>query len=192
MTDFFYSQGAAQLQSNMDKVSATTGDLIDENNLDSNVGALGYTKSTNYAYFRDERVSGTNAGTSVAGTQPRVLNTTVTNNITGCSLSSNQVTLDAGDYYIRARAPAIFVSGHKASIYNTSTSTTELIGASAFNGASVVHTDSTLQGFLTVTSLHVFELRHYTANSVASNGLGVSSSSGLAEVYAELEIWRLT
>lgn len=32
MTDFFYTQTAAQLQSNHDKVSATTGALIDENN----------------------------------------------------------------------------------------------------------------------------------------------------------------
>jgi len=44
MADFFYSQPAVKLQSNMDKVSATTGDLIDTNNLESNVDSLGYSK----------------------------------------------------------------------------------------------------------------------------------------------------
>lgn len=46
MADFFYSQSSTQLQSNMDKVSATTGDLIDTNNLESNTNSFGYSKYT--------------------------------------------------------------------------------------------------------------------------------------------------
>ena len=46
MTDFFFSQTAAQLQSNHDKVSSTTGALIDTDNLESNVDALDYSKYT--------------------------------------------------------------------------------------------------------------------------------------------------
>ena len=46
MTTYSYTQTAAQLQSNQDKVSATTGDLIDTDNLDANTASLGYSKYT--------------------------------------------------------------------------------------------------------------------------------------------------
>lgn len=195
MVDFFYSQSAAQLQSNMDKVSATTGDLIDTNNLDSNVSSLGYIKSTieEYAHFRDEKASGTNGGSSVSGFNVRVLNTTVVNNITGCSLASNQITLAAGDYYIRARAPAYRSQNHRTTLYNTSTTAVDMLGSSAFcSMTDNVQADSFIQGKLTVAASHVFELQHYTSTVIAATGLGVGAVSGQVEIFAELEIRRLT
>lgn len=52
MTDFFYTQTAAELQVNHDKVSATTGALIDENNLDSESSSLGFIKSSDLPSFQ--------------------------------------------------------------------------------------------------------------------------------------------
>ncbi len=57
-------------------------------------------------HVRDEKASGSHGGTSVAGSfQTRVLNTSLTNEISGASLSSNQITLPSGTYYINARMP---------------------------------------------------------------------------------------
>lgn len=147
----------------------------------------------NHAHFSEEQTSGTQGGASSAGTQTRTLNTTVANNITGCSLASNQITLAAGDYYILARAPALRSNGHKISLYNTSTSTTVLTGSNGYTSSGdTTQTNSTLSGVVTVAATHVFELRHYIAAAAATNGLGVATSSGAVEVYAEIVIWRLT
>lgn len=147
----------------------------------------------NYAYFRDEKASGTNGGSSVSGVNVRVLNTTVVNNITGCSLASNQVTLAAGDYYIRARAPVYRSQNHRTTLYNTSTTAVDMLGSSAFcSSTDNVQADSFLQGILTVAASHVFELQHYTSSAIAATGLGVGAISGQVEIFTELEIWRLT
>lgn len=194
MADFFYSQSAAQLQSNMDKVSATTGDLIDTNNLDSNVSSLGYIKSLgtdNYAHFKDERAAGTNGGTSpLSTTVVRKLNTTEINNITGCSLSLDQVTLDVGVYLIHARAPAFAANNHRITLYNATDAVNELVGTTVYTAnANGVMSDGLLCGILTVSgSPKNFELRHYTAASVVNTGFGVAGSDGNVETYSELFI----
>jgi hypothetical protein len=145
----------------------------------------------NYAHFRDEKPNATQGGSSISGTQTRTLNTTKVNNIPGCSLSSDQVTLAAGDYYIVARAGALFAQNHKIQLYNVSTSTYDLIGSNAYTGASSVQTDSWIKATLTVTASHTFELRHRIVVATATNGLGVASFSGEVEVYAEMWIWRV-
>jgi len=147
----------------------------------------------NYAYFRDEKATGTAGGTSGTGSNTRTLNTTVVNNISGCSLSFSRVTLPAGTYYVRAVSPASKASRHRITFYNTSTSTTALIGSSQFADAgNFTVTSSTLNGVLNVTATHVFELRHYIQAGSATTGLGLATNDSLVEVYAELEIWRLT
>lgn len=146
----------------------------------------------NYAYFRDEKATTTSGGTSSAGSNIRTLNTSVVNNISGCSLSSNQVTLAAGTYYVRASSPASKGSRHRITLYNTSTSTTDLIGSSEFcDAGNFTVTSSTINNLLTVAATHVFELRHYIQAGSASTGLGLSTNDGLVEVYSQLEIWRV-
>ncbi|MBK9322713.1 MAG: hypothetical protein IPM97_07165 [Bdellovibrionaceae bacterium] len=78
-------------------------------------------KSTGELLIVDEKPANTAGGTFTSGSwQTRTLNTTRFNTIPGASLASNQITLPAGTYYVRAVAPTgePSVWEHKAILYN--------------------------------------------------------------------------
>jgi hypothetical protein len=140
-------------------------------------------------HVRDEKASGTFGGASSAGVQTRTLNTTVLNTITGASLASNQITLPAGTYDVFARAPGHQCEGHQAYLYNVTDAAIALLGTTARSrqtSSTDGSNDSVVMGQITITSTKVFELRHYTANAQATNGLGSAAASGNVEVYASL------
>ena len=145
-------------------------------------------------HVRDEKSSGTPAGNATGGAQMvRVLNTVKTNEITGASLSSNQITLPSGTYYIKARAPSFMTNNNKIYLYNVTDSSNEIIGSSSYCDTTYqVAGDSTLFGRFTISAQKVFELKHDFNASRNSNGLGVETSlSGVIEVYAEVQIWKV-
>ena len=141
----------------------------------------------------DEKTSGTAGGTFTAGSwQTRVLNTVVTNTISGASLSSNQFTLPIGTFDIKAKAQQYGVNANKAIIYNVT------LGQVAINGSDAMGYNtyggseaSTISGRITITQPCVFELRHYAQTTVATNGFGVPASTGINEVYAQVEITKI-
>lgn len=146
------------------------------------------------ATLSDVKSSGVAGGGATAGTQTRTLNTLVDPTGIVTSLASNQITLSAGTYYIRASAPAGFVNSHKIRFRNITDSSTALIGSSEY--VSPVNTGffttrSTLSGEITITSSKVFELQHYVSTTRASDGLGTISSNGESEVYSIVEIQRI-
>ena len=62
-------------------------------------GGVAVGQKTKLLHMRDEKANGTQGGTFTSGSwYTRDLNTVVTNEINGASLSSNQFTLPAGDY----------------------------------------------------------------------------------------------
>ena len=62
-------------------------------------------------HVRDEKSSGTSGGNFSSGSYvTRTLNTSLTNEISGASLSSNQITLPSGTYYIQASCMASTVN----------------------------------------------------------------------------------
>jgi len=139
-------------------------------------------------HVRDQKTLGAAGGTSITGTQTRTLNTVVTNGIAGASLSSNQVTLPAGTYDIKARAP-VFGSG-RAKIYlqESGGGAMLLMGTNQFvNGPSTDGTYVELEGRLTLASSTSFEIKQYIGNGISGNGLGVETNAVFGpEVYAEL------
>ena len=145
-------------------------------------------------HVQDQKASDTAGGSSSSGTQTRDLNTVVTNEITGASLASNQVTLPAGKYYIEASAPTYRSGSHKLRPYNDTDSSyiTELLGTSEFTSASIdIVTRSFSTGNLTLTESKAIEIRHSISNAKADNGLGVKANTGDPEVYTDLKIWRI-
>lgn len=144
-------------------------------------------------HVRDEEANNTAGGGSSATTQhTRVLNTEVTANIDGASLSSNQVTLPAGTYFIIARAPAHQAAQHKVRWRNVSDSVTEIVGSSVLGvAANNGHQHSHLSGEFTISAEKTFELQHYITSAKATDGLGVPTNSGDVEVYAEAYIWKI-
>jgi hypothetical protein len=146
-----------------------------------------------YPYMKvsDRKTSGTAGGASVANdnTQRRTLNTSEVNTIPGASLSGDQITLPAGTYRLRARAPANNLGLHKLFFYNVTDSSYQLIGSSASAPASSnAVSDGVISGQFTISDAKTFELRHRTESAVAINGLGRSVGSGQVEIYAEVEI----
>jgi len=146
-----------------------------------------------WVLIKDQKTAGTNGGNASAGTWNwRVLNT-----ITGisgyadwCTLASNSITLAVGTYFIEASAPGYVVGEHKIGLYNSTTSTWEIIGSSERSAGSYnTQTHSHLKGLLTVTdAAHVFRLYHYTTAAKSTTGLGVATDCGQVEVYSEMFI----
>jgi hypothetical protein len=147
-------------------------------------------------HVRDEKSSGVDGGTFTSGAwRTRTLNTTKTNEITGASLTSNQITLPAGTYWIEASAPGQGVDFHQAKLRNVTdgsdviigtTENTVIAGAQGANGSR-----SIVQGRFTIAAEKVFELQHRCSDSTSSVGFGAGSGFGVVEVYAEVCIWKV-
>ena len=87
-------------------------------------------------HVQDQKPSGTDGGASVAGDNPRDLNTVLTNEIVGASLSSNEITLPAGKYWVDAESPMYGADQSKVNIVS-SAGDTLLFGVNAAPGAGV-------------------------------------------------------
>lgn len=145
-------------------------------------------------HVRDEQSSGAAGGTFTAGAwRTRTLNTSVTNEISGASLSSNQITLPAGTYYITALAPGYRVQISKLKLRNISDSSDEIIGISNESKASSETQDTAnLFGKFTTAGSKIFELQHRCSTTQATDGFGRASSFSVVEVYADVRIWKKT
>ncbi|MDE3023503.1 MAG: hypothetical protein KGI54_16915, partial [Pseudomonadota bacterium] len=146
------------------------------------------------ALFQESQPSGTNAGGSSSGYNVRVLNTVQSNNIPGCSLTSNHVTLAAGTYWFNASAPAYGSSSGVSTqlqLYDITSSSVILNGTSEFSVYSTAQTRSMVSGMVTFSATATVELRHYFSSAQATNGLGVSTNSGSPEIYSQLEIIQM-
>lgn len=164
--------------------------------LKSPSGGTGSTPS--YVKVSDTKTKGTSGGTSAAAAwQIRTLNTEDSDSDGICTLSSNQVVLDAGTYECFISVPAGYLGQHVAVLYNATDGATVLRGtpenAAASTGA---FTRSFVSGKFTIAAAKALEVRHYTATSIA-NGLGVASNindpagAALSEVYTVAEFRKV-
>lgn len=143
----------------------------------------------------DAKSDNTDGGTFTSGAwQTRTLNTTRTNEITGASLSSNQITLPSGTYFIIASAPGFFVNAHQVRFRNTTDGSTTLLGTSAYttnSGSDGIQTRSWVVGRFTIAAQKVFELQHRCQTTFANRGLGQSVDFDESEVYSDVMIWKV-
>ena len=136
----------------------------------------------------------TNGGTFTSGAwRTRDLNTTVFNNITSCSLSSNQISLPAGTYIINAQAPAFDISQGQARLYNITDSSVAIQGASTYcaAGTSDATAPALVLGAFTIAGTKTFELQHRAGETQASNGFGVDTGFGVNNVYSQITITKV-
>lgn len=148
-------------------------------------------------HVRDEKAAGTDGGTFTSGAwQTRDLNTVKTNEISGASLATNQITLPAGTYYIEASAPAFATQNHVLKLANITDTADTLIGTAEFhqpgNDAGEEHYGrSFVRGRFTIAAEKVFELQHRCLTTKATNGFGSAANFGVVEVYADVAIWKV-
>ena len=144
-------------------------------------------------HVRDEKSAGTAGGDANNGSfQTRTLNTVMTNEISGASLASNQITLPTGTYYIYASGSAFQVQAHKMKLRNVTDSSDTLLGTSVFSTAAYEgKMQSMVIGRFTIASQKVFELQHRVADTKTTNGFGIASNFSVTEVYADVQIWKI-
>jgi hypothetical protein len=144
-----------------------------------------------YILLRDEKTSGTAGGSSTSGSfQTRTLNTEVVDTGNHCTLASNQFTLDAGTYFIRAAAPAAVSDQHLIKLRNTTDSSDIIIGQGAYtSGTDSVQTHAFLSGWFTIAASKALEIQHRVTTSKTTNGYGVPHSFG-TEVYTVVELFK--
>ena len=147
-----------------------------------------------FALFEDRKASGTEGGTFTSGAWRTRDLTSFVSEIPGAALSSNQITLPAGRYYVRARAPVYRVDQHKARLYNVTAAEAALTGTSEFSGDSSANssTPSVLSGRLDLVTETVLELQHRCQKTYSPNGFGVASNlPDTDEIYSVVEVRRL-
>ena len=144
------------------------------------------------ATFNDTKSSGTAGGTFTNGAwRTRDLNTSQFNGITSASLSSNQISLPAGTYYVVATAPAFYTNEHQLRVQNITDSTTAILGSTTGTGQQIVNqVQAPLSGSFTITGTKTFELQHRAADTKTDNGFGAPISWG-DNVYAIISIAKV-
>lgn len=149
--------------------------------------------SNKLLHVQDQKATTVTGGTATAVTwNPRTLNTVVTNEITGSSLSSDEITLPAGTYYYDITAPAYRVDAHKLRLNNVTDVSVQATGRNMYTeGVSNVSTDAKMTGRFTIASPKAFDLEHFTNATHTGTGLGPSVNDGSAEVYADVKFWKV-
>jgi hypothetical protein len=142
----------------------------------------------------DEKTAGTQGGTCTSGSWfQRTLNTVRFNNISGASLASNQITLPAGTYYIRACSTGMGTNEFRGLLYDVTGSANLVVGTTAqsdqnSSGATVC---SRIEGQFTLAVQSQIELRHRCYSTLATVGLGSSGGNwGIPEVYSTVYIQK--
>ena len=148
--------------------------------------------ASNIYHVRHQVASGTDGGTATGGGwRTRTINTEVTDDITA-TLSSNQITLPAGDYWCEIWASAIDVQGHKLRLRNVTAGSTVLVGFS--NGtqtSSSLDEVGIIRGKFTIAGSQALEIQSYPINSTSTIGFGRALSTGEVEVYVDAVFWKI-
>ena len=136
----------------------------------------------------------------------RVINTAVTNEIASASLTSNQISLPAGTYFIDCHATHEITDGNGAlnmggllRLRNITAGTTTLVGMRSSAGAGTTTTDLQqhqvipfLRGRFTLGGTTTLEIQDYPISTSAStHRAGAATSSGESEVYLDACIWKI-
>lgn len=149
---------------------------------------------TAYLQYQDQKTQNTVGGAFSSGAwRTRVLNTEVSDVGGYGTLASNQITLAAGTYLIRASAPAYYVNRNQLRLQNVTDTTTLLVGQSNFSaavGADMSETMALLSGVFTIAASKALELQHQCSTTNGTDGFGVTANF-TTEVYAVVELWKI-
>jgi len=181
------------------------GDAVDSGLAVNDVATEAYVDSAvnlPYLHIREEQGAGTNGSPVSATWAACVLNTEVTNTV-GSTLSSNQFTLSAGTYRIRARIPNGIRGGTsspagqsmKARLYNSTDESQVLISSSSIGviyGARNGVFDCFISGKFSIATSKTFQIQHIASGDTSAGKVGYAVNlDSQPEIYTEVEIWKV-
>lgn len=141
------------------------------------------------AILKDIKSTGVDGGTFTSGSyQTRDLNT-IQGDTQIVSLSSNQFTLEKGDYLIEAECPARDVDQHQSRLRNV-TDSTDVLGTSELASSNNV-TKSKILAQISIDEAKIFEIQHRAGATIATFGFGRANAFGDDEVYTQVKITKL-
>jgi len=145
------------------------------------------------ATISDVKTNTTAGGAATSGAyQTRTLNTVSDPFGIVTSLTANQFTLQAGEYYIEASAPAVRVDQHKAKLRNITDSTDTIIGTAEYSTSTAGSGSSSIvRGNLLISSAKTFEIQHRVGTTQATFGYGFAASFGDVEIYTQVKITKI-
>lgn len=148
-------------------------------------------QSESYAKIVDEKAANTPGGSITAGSFiTRDLNTVVVDADGIVSLSSNQVTLQAGTYRFKGYTMGHAIGNIKARFRNVTDGANVDISSNGFQSTAGIVSYAHFSGRFTIASAKVFELQMRSSISRGTDGLGLQGNIGENERYSELEIWK--
>ena len=180
----------------LSKIQAESMNLADTYAFTGTVsGAGGGIFESQLFHVIDEKSSGTSGGTANQLYNTRALNTIKTNEITGASLSSNQITLPSGTYFLTASAPSRRSNSHRIRLRNITDSSDTLLGSSTRSGdGDATTTASIMSGRFTISAQKVFEIQHWFGANGSGTDVNIQGSnvgSGENEIYTNVQIWKV-
>jgi len=145
------------------------------------------------AIFNEAQADSTDGGTFTSGSWvKRTLNTTVVNNIVGCSIASSVITLATGTYSVIGHAPNEKGNRHQVRLQNTTAATTIQAGSSEFcDATNGVQNRSFINSYFTLASSSNLEFQHRCQTTTTTSGLGVRSDFGIGSIYAVIQITKV-
>jgi len=133
----------------------------------------------------DQKSAGTDGGTFTSGSfQTRVINTEVADPDNLCTISSNQITLQAGTYRCWISCPAYQVDSHKSRLRNITDGSTTVVGTTCrIASTSGSSSESLIIGRFTIASTKTFEIQHQCETTGTTTGFGEAANMTEVEVY---------
>ena len=151
-----------------------------------------------HAIICDQKAGGTAGGTfTESAWRTRDLNTEITDPDGIVSISSNQFTLQAGTYFVKASAPAKKATNHQAALYNVTDSSFIQYGTNELAHITyLAATRSFISARFTLSGAKALEIRHFSSHTVATDGFGGAFNSsdntdaGSVSIFTMVEIYK--
>ena len=143
------------------------------------------------AIIADVKTKDTHGGTFTSGSfQQRDLNTVLYDPDSIVSLSSNDFTLQAGSYFVRASAPAFSVDLHMCLLRNHTDSTNIQTGSSEFSSnQGYANNRSFVSARFTITAAKALRITHKCQTTKSGTGFGAATNHA-SEMYTIVEIFK--
>lgn len=146
-----------------------------------------------YVCVKDSKAQNTAGGTFTSGADRTRDLTSPPDVDTGgiATVSSNQITLPAGAYEYKIKAPGYQCGAHQAFLYNITDSVEVKRGTTETSGATAATTTwSVIDGRMLISAAKVFEVRHRCTTTSSTNGFGLPANFA-GEVYTVAEFHKV-